>query len=194
MKTKNVVAIALAMIVSLTAWAKPGKPQMVVISQKAGVFKVIYERGVSSLITLRVFNAAGKQVFAEDINSKNGFSRPLNFVGMPAGTYKIQIEDNAIVQTEYVKVVSGNVVAQGKNAVNIHVAKTTDRTKYLVAKGSGEAEELAVRIYDGDFQLVLEDSRMFAPNSALVYDLRNVRGTPTFEIADLKGNVKKVKY
>lgn len=194
MKTKQVVTIALAMLVSVAVWAKPGKPQMVVVSQKTGVFKVIYERGVSAMVTLRVFNAAGKEVFAEDINSKNGFSRPLNFAGMPVGTYKIQIEDNASVQTEFVKVTSEKVAASGNHAVNIHVAKTHDRKKYLVAKGNSEAEELSVRIYDGNFQLVLEDSRVFAPNSGLVYNLSNVRGTPTFEITDPKGNVKTVKY
>lgn len=93
MKTKNVVlSVLVTMFVSVLAMAnEPGNPKVVVVSQKSGVFKVIYEGGNVGKVRMRIFNANGQEVFAEVLPGVNGFMRPVNFKGMERGVYTIEV-------------------------------------------------------------------------------------------------------
>ncbi len=93
MKTKNVVlSVLVTMFVSVLALAnEPGNPKVVVVSQKSGVFKVIYEGGKVGKVSMRIFNANGQEVFAEVLSGTNGFMRPVNFTGMERGVYTIEV-------------------------------------------------------------------------------------------------------
>ncbi|MBC7946344.1 MAG: hypothetical protein H7Y42_00580, partial [Chitinophagaceae bacterium] len=50
------------------------------------------------------------------------------------------------------------------------------------------------RIYDGSNNLVHTEYRTIDGNFGLVYNLTNVQGLPTFEVADNSGNVRTIKY
>src|SRR5271167_3605925 len=96
MKTKNVVLSALVamMLVSVLAFSKePGNPKLAVISQKSGIFKVIYEGSKAEKVSMKIFNQQGTEVFAESIKDVKGFMRPINFEGMERGEYTLEIVD-----------------------------------------------------------------------------------------------------
>jgi len=95
MKTKSVVfALMLAFVSVAAIAADPVGPKVVIINQKeSGIFKVIYEGAQTGKVSLKIFNESGKVVFAETINRIDGFIRPVNFSGMEAGEYTIEISD-----------------------------------------------------------------------------------------------------
>ena len=104
MKTKNVVlSVLVTMFVSILAMAnEPGNPKVVVVSQKSGIFKVIYEGGNVGKVSIRIFNANGQEVFAEVLSGTSGFMRPVNFKGMDRGVYTIEIENQNGTQIQKV--------------------------------------------------------------------------------------------
>jgi len=93
MKTKNVMlSILLVMGVSVMALAnEPGNPKMAVVSQKSGIYKVIYEGENVGKVSMRIFNIYGQEVFADVVTSVKGFIRPVNFNGMEHGVYTIEV-------------------------------------------------------------------------------------------------------
>jgi hypothetical protein len=190
MKTKNVILTALvATFVSVLAFAKdPGTPQVVVVNQKSGVFKVIYDGQKSSKVTMRILSANGTEVFSENLGIVSGFVRPVNFTGMADGEYTIEIADNAGTQSQkvtYSKEVSAN---------SVHIARIAESSKYLLAVANKGSEQINVKIFDGSNNLVHDENMTVTGNFGLVYNLTQVAGTPTFEVSDKTGNVKTIKY
>jgi hypothetical protein len=190
MKTKNVIFTALvAMFVSVLAFAKdPGSPKIVVVNQKSGVFKVIYEGSKAARVTMRILNAKGVEVFSENLGSVEGFVRPVNFTGMAPGEYTIEIADNAGKQIH-------KVAYKNETSINaVHVARIAESNKYLLAVANKGSEEINVKIFDGANNLVHDENMTVKGNFGLVYNLTQVAGTPTFEVTDKTGNVKTIKY
>ena len=190
MKTKNVFLTALvAMFVSVLALAKdPGNPKIVVVNQKSGVFKVIYDGAKTGSVTMRILNQNGTEVFSENLGTVNGFVRPVNFNGMTPGEYTIEVADNAGTQVQkvtYIKEASNN---------SIHIARLAESSKYLLAVANKGSEQINVRIFDGSNNLVHDENLTVSGNFGLVYNLKQIAGTPTFEVTDKTGNVKTIKY
>ncbi len=189
MKTKNVVlSILVTMFVSVLALAnEPGNPKVVVVSQKSGVFKVIYEGSKARKVSIKIFNAKGQEVFAEVLRSVNGFMRPLNFEGMEPGEYRIEIADESGKQIQ-------NVNYHNETSVkSVHVTKIAKEGKYLLAIANNGSEQINVRIYDGAGNQVHDENMTITGNFGLVYNLKQVSGTPTFEVTDKTGNTKVIK-
>jgi hypothetical protein len=199
MKTKNVILTALvATFVSVLAFAKdPGTPKVVVVNQKSGVFKVIYDGQKSSKVTMRILSANGTEVFSENLGIVSGFVRPVNFTGMADGEYTIEIADNAGAQStkvRYNKEKATNSVVREKATNSIHIARLAQGSKYLLAVANKGSEQINVKIFDGSNNLVHDENMTVTGNFGLVYNLTQVAGTPTFEVSDKTGNVKTIKY
>lgn len=188
MKTKSIL-VALVMVVSVAAVAAdPVGPKVVVVNQKeSGIFKVIYEGLQTGKVTLKIYDKANKVVFAETINGIDGFIRPVNFAGMEAGEYTIEVADASGKQIQKVEY-------NMENRINsVHVAKLGTESKYLLAVANKDAEEINVRIFDGNNNLVHNEDLVINGDFGLVYNLKNVTGIPTFEVTSKMSGTKVVK-
>ena len=191
MKTKDVILTALvALFVSVLAFAKdPGSPKIVVVNQKSGVFKVIYQGSKSSKVTMRILSATGAEVFSESLGVvENGFVRPVNFKGMTPGEYTIEIADNEGKQIQKVAYTNETSIK------SVHVARLAEANKYLLAVANKGSEEINVKIFDGSNNLVHDKNMTVTGSFGLVYNLKQVAGTPTFEVTDKTGSVRTIKY
>lgn len=188
MKAKSFFA-ALFVAFSAVAFAGPGNPKIVVVSQKqSGTFKVIYEGEKIGNVTMTIRNQKNQVVFTETIRNIGAFARPVNFTGMEAGEYTIEISD---ANGKQMQKVNYNVETAVKN---VSVARIGEEGKYLLAVPGSGPEQINVRIFDGSNQLVHEEDLSINGETGLVYNLRNVQGLPTFEVTDKTGNVKTIKY
>lgn len=189
MKTKNVLLIALmAMSVSVLASVnEPGVSKVVVVTQKSGLFKVIYEGIKAGKVSMKITDSRGNVVFAETIKSVNGFIRPVNFAGMEPGVYNITITDENGAQVNTIKYNNTTTIK------NVHIAKIAGGNRYLLAVANQGTEEINVRIFDGDSNLVHDETLTIKGNFGLVYNLKEVAGTPTFEVTDKTGNDLVIK-
>lgn len=187
MKTKSVVFALMMAFVSVAALAAdPVGPKMVVVNQKdPATFKVIYEGSQTGKLTLRILDSEGKKVVTEIISGVEGFMRTVNFAGMEAGDYTIEVSG---VNGKQSKKVTYQPVAEGSS---IHVAKLASDNKYLLAVAN--AKEVNVKIYDGTNTLVHDQNVTVNGSIGLVYNLSKISGAPKFEVSSATGT-KVVRY
>ena len=193
-----------AAIMAFTAIASlaDGNPAFVVIGQKPGTFKVIYKADEKSTVKINVLNSAGKVIYSETLNKISGFIRPINLTGMEFGEYLIQLDNGTEKRVQ--KVTYSNPVADARKITStedakeiasmVHVSKMAENGMYLLGIADAAGERLNVRIYDGGDNLV--HSKTIRPDGdyAVVYNLKQVAGTPTFKVSDATGAVKTVKH
>jgi hypothetical protein len=186
MKATFFMAAAIV-LASTAAIADPVVPRVAVVNLNSGIFKVIYKGAEASAVRMTILNSNDEVVFSETTRNVDGFMRKVNYSGMTAGEYTIEIEDKAGKTSQ--KVVYGS-----KSFVkNVHVAKLPEGQKYLLAVSNSGEEELNVRIFDGANNLVHTETRKIKGNFGMVYNLAAVSGTPTFEVIDATGSVRRIR-
>jgi hypothetical protein len=197
MKMKSIVLSVMMVLVSVFAFAiDPSNSQLVVLNTNTtGIFKVIYQQPGQNSVAFKVYNQQGEIVFADYIRSSNGFIRPLNFLGMESGAYKVELKSGNQVTEQMItystasteeKVIDGTVKS-------IHVSKLAGDNKYLLAISNEGTNRVNVKIYDGAKELVYNTSMKIAGNVGVIYSLKQLVGTPTFEVSDknVTASVKK---
>jgi hypothetical protein len=193
MKTKSIfIAAFFVMSLAIAAIGKdePSKGGLAIVSVKsADVFKVIYKGETVNKVKLNLYNAASAIVFSETIVSTEGFILPLNFKGLDAGEYTLEVIDASGKRME--KIAYGMIEQRD----NIRVAKIAEATgKFLVAVQNPESETVRVRIYDSANNLVHNETNEVSGNFAQVYNVQNLKGSFTFEVSDTTGSVKTVQF
>lgn len=191
MKTKLfVTVIMMAIITGVAIAADPVRPTVVVVNQKeSGVFKVIYKGEKVAKVNMKIYDAQGLIVFSEIVSGVDGFIRPVNFSGMNPGEYTIEVSSESGKEIQKVKYEIDQTIK------SVHLAKIPDESKYLLAVAkNGTSEHINVSIYDGEHNIVHNETLIVKSDLALVYNLKNVKGQPTFEISDNTGATKVIRY
>ncbi|MCW5910787.1 MAG: T9SS type A sorting domain-containing protein [Cyclobacteriaceae bacterium] len=186
MKKSVVFALLMAFVSVAALAADPVGPKMVVVNQKdPGTFKVIYEGSQAGKITLRIINSEGRKVVSETISNVEGFMRTLNFAGMTAGEYTIEVVSAGGTRSQKIN------YQPASDESAIHVAKLAAENKYLLAVANTKA--VNVKIYDGTNTLVHDQDVAVNGSIGLVYDLNKIIGSPRFEVSSASAT-KVVRY
>lgn len=191
---KSTVLTLVAMVISAFAFASNPPSKMAVVGQqKTGTFKVYYEGASAGMVTLKVYDNSNAEIFSETIKGLAKFMRPLNFVGMDAGLYTIEIIDENGSQTKKVNYIIDAQTSKDETTIRaFHVCKLQDG-KYLVSVANKGAEDINIRIFDDYGNLIHTESRTVNGGLGLVYNLKKVSGQPVFTITDNAGNRHTVK-
>jgi hypothetical protein len=189
MKARSFITAMFVLAGTMAFAFGPISPRIVVISQKnSGMFKVIYEGEKTGHVKMNILDTKGRVIFSETTESSGGFIRPVNFGGMQPGEYTIEVIDGKGKQIEKLNYTSVNSVK------DVHISKISRDGKYLLAASPKGTEEINVRIYDGENNLVHNENLTISGEFGLVYNLKNIAGVPTFEVTDKTGNVRTIKY
>lgn len=180
----------MAIITGAAVAADPVRPTVVVVNQKeSGIFKVIYKGEKVAKVNMKIYDAQGAVVFSEIVSGVDGFIRPVNFSGMNPGEYTIEVSNESGKEIQKVKYEVEQIVK------SVHLAKISDDNKYLLAVAkNGATEQINVSIYDGENNIVHNETLTVKGDFGLVYNLKNVKGQPTFEITDNTGATKVIRY
>lgn len=193
MKTKSILLAAffvMSLVVAAIGKDEPTKAGLAVVSIKgADVFKVIYKSETPSKVKLYLYNAESSVVYSETIESTEGFILPMNFKGLASGEYTLEVVDATGKRSE--KITYGVVASND----NIRVAKITETAgKFLVAIQNPASEKVSVKIFDSANNLVHSEVKQVSGNFAQIYNVKNLRGSFTFEVSDASGNIKTVQF
>ncbi len=177
-----------AVLISSVAFAdEPGAPKLVVMSQKeSGMYKVIYENPKASRVKMTILNSSGEALYSESIKVVDGFILPVNFKGLTPGEYSIEVADGSGKQVQKVSYLTT------LKAQRIHVARLRNEGKYLLSVASDGV--INVRILDGSANIIHDQAINVDGGVGVVYNLKGVAGTPTFEVTDPQGAVKTIRY
>jgi hypothetical protein len=194
MKT-HVLLIAALMTISagMNAVAKedPRNVRLAVVPVKGSeVFKVIYKGETATKVRLNIYNSSAQIVFAETLTGTDGFIRPLNFSGLKAGVYTVELIEGSTKKTETITYVPA------KSQVNkkaVHVSKVNDEGKFLVSVGNAGKETITVRILDRFDNVLYTEIREISGDFAQVYRVKESAGV-TFEVYDAVGLTKSSRF
>jgi len=150
--------------------------KVVVVNQNNSVYKLIYEGVTAGKVMLKIYDQSSNVIFAETKKGLSKFILPLNFGGLEQGEYSIEITDETGTQIQKVNHATENNTVNAA-AKGVHISKMKDG-KYLVsATTSGN---INVQIFDGNDNLVHSKSFDVNGKLAVVYNLKNIEGQPSF--------------
>jgi hypothetical protein len=109
MKTKSLLLTALFVISALATGFGKEDPAMkkglaVVSVRGTDVFKIFYQGERAGKVKLNVYNTESELVFSESFVRTERFVRPLNFAGLQAGEYTIELKDRDGKKTQKVTI------------------------------------------------------------------------------------------
>jgi hypothetical protein len=192
MKTKSLFIAVVAMVVSLAAFGKEepsnSKGLAVVPVKGSEVIKVIYKGEAAGKVKLNIYNEASELVFSESISGMDGFIRPLNFNGLKAGQYTVELIDATGKKVEKVdyKPATANKY--------VHISKLSEEGKYLVAVSGTGKESVDVKIFDANNNLLHSEVKSVDGSYAQVYTVKNLKGAVTFQVTNAAGQSKTVQF
>lgn len=187
MKTKSSFFAALLVTIaamSATAKNEPALTGMAVVATKGSeVVKVIYKGENSGKVKIAIYNAAKVIVFSETRNSVDGFILPLNFSGLASGEYTVELTDATGTKVEKINY---QPIATPSN---LHVTKLGE-SKFLLSVAGSSNNDVTVKIYDKNNNLVHYSSKNLSGDLAELYSLKDYTGACTFEVTNGTGNTR----
>lgn len=193
MKTKSILIAALLVIGATvsTLANKPGDEYGLAAFavKESATYKVVYEGENTERVRLSVYNNKSERIFSHSTVSK-GFIQPLNFEGLGAGEYTVEILAGKTRQT--VKI---NHAPRLIPSSFVHITKLNDEGKYLVsvAKQKSEDENITLNIYQ-DNRLIYNESNKIADDFAKVYAVKPTSNNITIAVTDKNGKVTTASF
>lgn len=190
MKTKSLLLTALMALSSFLAVANddPNNTGLFVISGKSGVYKLIYEGEKPSAMVLTILNSKGKVVYSESVRSLKGFIRPVNFKGMVADTYTIQLKQGD-------KILSASVDYAPEKKSNKVASREIDARKFAVLVSNEGEETFEVRIFDENQNLVKSYQETVSGSFGRIFNLSHVNSKKfTFEVYNSTGLIDTLTF
>lgn len=192
MKSKfNALVIACVMMSFAAVAASPAA--FSVTTSTANVFNISYKTGVVSNVRISIYNNSSELVFTEVLNNVASFVRPYNFSELTEGEYTIVVSNKNGTQTEKVNFTSNKInsiisVSEVANAEN----------KYALNVTNNGTEDVYVRIFDSNSNLLHEQSVQVTGSFGLIYNLSKVKSTAgasiTFEVSTASGKFEKITF
>jgi hypothetical protein len=189
MKKMIMILLALVTVSCVVSFGGTKGPESRMAVVKTGeVIKLIYESSVSSQVKVTISDADGHEVFAEKVESAEGFIRPYNFSLLPKGDYKISLTDR---NGEY----SENICTRDKEWI-ANVAKLGGREeKYIVSIPYQGPGEVAIQVYDQHEQLVYSETMAMQGDFAKIYNLKNLdEGATVHVVNQSSGEVRRYRH
>lgn len=189
MKTKTLILAMVIMMSTVALSSGKDRPDITVVSVKGSeVFKVIYKGATSGKVKLSIFDREGKTVLSENIQGREGFICPLNFRGLPSGSYTIEIvDDQGSFQQNILYVPASDLKS-------IHATRIDGGNRMLLAIANAQNEEIAIRIYDEEQRLIHAETKTLDGDFAQVYNVMADGQKFVFEVSDEAGNRKSFSF
>jgi hypothetical protein len=155
-------------------------------SAGSSLVKVLYKAEQSGSVKISIFNEDKDLIFSESLRSVNGFVRPYNFGGLPAGLYTVQLEDKEGMRSEQIDYTAGKIEKY------VSIVKLTEPGKYLLSVNSKALDRISVNVYNGNNELIHSQMKDVEHSFAEVLNLKDINNF-TIEVADSQGVLKSIR-
>ncbi|MGC4023572.1 MAG: hypothetical protein QM734_17270 [Cyclobacteriaceae bacterium] len=155
----------------------------------SGIFKLIYRTTGQDNVKVTLLDNSNHTIFTETLYKTGSFARPYNLNDEDGGDFKIVVEDKD-GKTE-----KNFSYAVNKVESNIDVSKIANaQNKYLLSVENKDADQISVRIYDSEKNLIHEQSIRVNGKFSVVYNLEKVKDRTVFEVAGSNGVAKTFTF
>lgn len=194
MKTNSIFVTALFVLgVSASVFAnKPGDEYGLAAFplKESSVYKVVYESENAGKIRLNIYDEANTRIFSHMVEGR-GFIQPLNFQGLQAGVYTVEIVNGKSRET--IKI---NHAPRIEPSSFVHITKLLNQDgKFLVSVAKGRAadeENISLQIFQDD-KLIYNERNKLADDFAKIYAVKP-SGNVTISVTDKNGKVTSASF
>jgi len=167
----------------------PKSPVGMSVVKSGDLVKLFYRGEKTGKVKVSIYNDKGQKVFVETMRKTEHFMRPYNFSSLPEGDYTIEIADEQGVRSGKVSHSFSSV--PGRRFAHL-TRLSAPESKYLLAVPNATSDELTVRIFDEQNNLLYQETEIVDGNFAKLYNLDKATANPTFEIRDDNGNINRL--
>src|SRR5690606_2160494 len=195
MKTSSIFVTALLVLgVSASTFAnEPGdKYGLAAFPMNQGsLYKVVYQSETAGKLKLNIYDESRNRIFTHTLEGR-GLIRPLNWQGIEAGLYTVEIVNGKSRET-----VTINHARKIEPSNFVHITKLlNEEGKCLVsvAKGSGaeNEESISLQIFQND-KLIYNERNKLDSDFAKVYAVQP-NGKVTIAVVDKSGKVTTASF
>ncbi|GEM_PF-472005 len=147
--------------------------------------KVFYKSEKAAKVKVTIYDGRNTKVFEEEVKTKSGFVRPYNLASLPAGNYRVVLEDE--------NGRSEKIISNIKEPVKVLAAIINSRNisnKCLVTLYSKGKSDVTVRLLDKDRNELAYESSEVNGQASLLFNLENFNGALSVEVSDKTGVIK----
>lgn len=182
MKARIVVFLLLFQVVLNVNTARAElKPSFTITRQdSSSIYVVDYVGSKIGNVILTIMNIDKTTIVTKYINGSKDFSLPINFSSMPEGTYTIEVDNGSE------KVFRELNYSSSTQPTYSHILSLGEN-RYLFTSSHVGNEKIIIRIFDGTGSEVYSEEKVVDGNLALLFNLKNISGRPTFEVSDGSG-------
>ena len=178
-KMTSVVLLALATISCAAVFGNPKfSESSVAVIKNGAVFRVIYQGPVKSIVSVKILDAEGQEIFKEKIFSQGKLIRPYNLSQLPKGDYKLCVDEEGGKHLETLCNTDDKEIDLADDQEwYAHMTKIKDsENRYLISIPYQASAEVSISIYDQDHQLVFNEQELINHDFAKIYKLKNLEG------------------
>jgi len=147
---------------------------------------VTFSLNQSEKIDLSIYDAEGKMIHSENVNSPKSVNRTYDLNALPEGTYFLEAESNSKVSRYEISVV-GEIALLSEDATT-EVYKPTFLNKnglVWVNMLNLDKSPVTIKIYDNEYNEIYESATLLDQNVAKVFDINNFQNEEyTFVVTD----------
>lgn len=153
----------------------------IVRKDSSSIYMVNYSGSKLGTVTLTIKDSSGNILIKRSIENQKDFLLPVNFSSVAEGEYLVQIDNGTEKKTMTVNYNNDTAPTYSR------VSNLGD-SRYLFTSSHAGTEKISIKIYDGNSVLVFDEYRVVKGTFALLFNLENVAGEPTFEVSGTSGN------
>ena len=186
MKTKFITSVVSIVFASASLFAADPAATVELVNQKgSSIYKVVYKAPGTGKAFLKITGNAGV-VFSETLTFTNGFTLPLDFKGMAAGEYTVEVLSKG---TKFKQTVAY------EKATPVAYVRVTEQAgaKQLLTITSQVPADFTIRIYDNLNNELFVKTETVKSDYAVVFNMSQVSGSYRFDVTETPGNVKVIR-
>lgn len=186
MKTKLIASVMAILLTSASLFAVDSAATVTLLNQKgSSVYKIVYKATGSGSALLKITDKNGL-VYSERFTFTNGFTLPVDFKGMAAGAYTVEVVSKGFKFKQAITHVKSTPAAY------VRVTEQAN-AKQLLTISTPIAAEFRIRVLDNANNELFSTTESIANNYATLINVAQVAGPCNVEVTELAGAVAVIR-
>lgn len=182
----NYRILVAAMLTSAVSLCYAGNPSLEVKNHPGSpTYNVTYKNDKKCNVKFIVRDENGKLLLMDKLQNVSSFAIPVSFEDKLTGKFTICVDNGQTVVEKQIEVTQNSKIVT-------RVTKLSEN-RYVVSAAGGHDQKLLIRVYDPQGNLRAFEERITEGSLSVLFNTKNIEGTPTFVVSDLTGKSEIVE-
>jgi len=147
---------------------------------------VTFSLNQSEKIDLSIYDAEGKMIHSENVNSPKSVNRTYDLNALPEGIYFLEAESNSKVSRYEISVVGETALLSEDATTEVYKPTFLNKNGLVwVNMLNLDKSPVTIKIYDNEYNEIYESATLLDQNVAKVFDINNFQNEEyTFVVTD----------